>query len=318
MSEKALSIGTYQIHGSLYPILSEAWKRKKFFLDTAPNYRGGDAHQELYRALIKAKEEEVIKDLSDVRISTKVGFIPSAEKESLLSSGVIQEKDTYHSHNISECYIRYQLERTFKIFKIGILETIFLHNPEAQFNIKPKEEILSIIKNAFKYFESLVENKKIEGYGISTWTGFEGDDSSKNFSIKEFVSIAESIAGKEHHFKIVQLPVSMIKIDALRLDLKKEPEGPLHEAAKLNINVHVSSPLHGGQLPKILTKEIIELVGKNLTPAQAALLFARSHPAVTRVLTSPSTIQQLDESLSIEMLDDLSKEKFLSLVNMLL
>lgn len=81
------------------------------------------------------------------------------------------------------------------------------------------------------------------------------------------------------------------------IDSLKFNKGPLQDSLNLGIDVFVSSPLEGGQLMKLSSTAIFDKISSSATPAQICLLFASFHPAVKYVLTSPTTTQQLYDTL---------------------
>ena len=315
MSDKILSIGTYKIHNELYPILAASWKRGYRHVDTAPNYRLGNAHLELRQCLDTAMAEGIISSPSEINISTKVGFISSAHKDYLIAEGIVNEEETYQSHNLSTKYVEYEMEKTVYTFRDLTLDTVFLHNPESQLHIKSRDAVLNLIKGGFKCLEAYVHQGKIKGYGIATWSAFEKENELGYFTVQDFLNVAEEIGGRHHHFRAIQLPINLVHL--LPILEAGEKNGPLWEAPHNNLEVHVSSPLFGGEARKVISTELAKIIHPELSLAQAALLFARSHPSVSRLLTSPSTLSQLEETLFLENIEDLPLGRLLEVANLL-
>ncbi len=315
MSKKSLTIGTYQIHNDLYPILSESWKRGFHFVDTAPNYRAGNAHLELNQCIEAALSDGLIRSPKAITISTKVGFIPKTQKKFLIEKGIVNEQDTFQFHNLSNKYIRYEIDNIINSFRHTNLETIFLHNPETQLNIRNYDEVLTLVKCGFEILEECVQQGKIKSYGVATWSAFEKNNKGGYFKVHDFLEIAEKVGGSQHHFKVIQFPINLLKLSPLLEYLNES--GPLWEATNYNIDVHVSSPLFGGELFKKLPKEIANIIEPGASLSQAALLFSRSHPSVKRLLTSPSTLSQLNDTLFIEGMEDIPLDKLLEITQLL-
>lgn len=147
---KKLAIGTYTIHEDLKPILFEAWKNKVYMVDTAPNYREGKAQLEICASLNNAIDDQILKYKQQILISTKVGFISYKEKQKLEKDNVISTKHTYGHHNIEPNYVYYQTLENLNSLGIEKIDTLFLHNPEVQFNHKNKKEVNKLLHDSFE------------------------------------------------------------------------------------------------------------------------------------------------------------------------
>ncbi|MFF3326509.1 hypothetical protein [Streptomyces sp. NPDC002889] len=120
---------------------------------------------------------------------------------------------------------------------------------------------------------------RIGGYGVATWRGLD----TGAFSVVELLALAREAAGRgEHHLRAIQLPVSLVMARPIILTL--DGRGPLVQARASGLSAFVSSPLHGGELPGMVTAQLAHLIEPGLTPAQAALRVVASTPGVTRVL----------------------------------
>jgi len=101
--------------------------------------------------------------------------------------------------------------------------------------------------------------------------------------LQEVAEIAEKVGGKEHNFKYVQLPVSLIMPEAFAQKWQEWKEGDkvLNEnlfqiARRTRVNVITSSPLAQGQLALV---EPPKDVFKMSSTGAKHLQFARSIPA---------------------------------------
>ena len=53
-------------------------------------------------------------------------------------------------------------------------------------------------------------------YGTATWNGYRNDTAAKDYlSLAEIAAMAEKAGGKEHHFKVIQLPLNFGMSEAL-------------------------------------------------------------------------------------------------------
>ena len=114
------------------------------------------------------------------------------------------------------------------------------------------------------------------------------------------MAVARDVGGTTHHFRAVQLPVSLAMPEAARLPT--QPLGrklvPVLEAADaLGLGVVASAPLMQGRLAAGLPPEMHELFPTCSTDAQRALRFASSLPGVATVLAGMRTIEHVRENL---------------------
>jgi aryl-alcohol dehydrogenase-like predicted oxidoreductase len=124
------------------------------------------------------------------------------------------------------------------------------------------------------------------------------------------------IAGDGHHFRAIQLPISLVRAEPVAL-LMERGIGALAIARDLGIEVIASSPLHGGHIPRLLESEFVEMLGVGLTAAQASLRFVLSVPFVNHVLLSTRSKEHLVEALAVERLPPLSEEELLRILNLI-
>jgi aryl-alcohol dehydrogenase-like predicted oxidoreductase len=125
-------------------------------------------------------------------------------------------------------------------------------------------------------------------------------DQRQHLALAELVALARDIGGTTHHFRAIQLPVSLAMPEAARLPT--QPLGrklvPLLEAADaLGIGVVASAPLMQGKLTAGLPEEMHALFPGCSTDAQRALRFAASLPGVNAVLAGMRSQAHLDENL---------------------
>ncbi|WP_406206931.1 aldo/keto reductase [Kitasatospora sp. NBC_01560] len=239
------------------------------WIDTAPNYRGGSAHHDLAPAL---------RTHPDISVSTKVGFISRTAALEALAAGVITPAQAEEGHSLRPSYVRWQTERS--TVELGRHpEVVFLHNPE---RIGERNTVLAAISRAFEALEELVAAGLIGGYGVATWSGF----SAGTFTVNDLVDTAFRAAGSRHHLRAIQLPVSLVALDAAVEAL--DGLGPIGTAAAAGLDVFASSPLHGGDLPGMITRDLAELIRPGLEPPEAALHVVASTPGISRILLGTS------------------------------
>jgi len=122
----------------------------------------------------------------------------------------------------------------------------------------------------------------------------------QHLTLAELVAIARDVGGTTHHFRAVQLPVSLAMPEAARLPT--QPLGrklvPLLEAADaLGLGVVASAPLMQGRLSAGLPQAMTELFPTCTSDAQRALRFASSLPGVATVLAGMRSVEHVRENL---------------------
>ncbi|KDQ68179.1 aldo/keto reductase [Streptomyces sp. NTK 937] len=266
----ALALGTYRCR-DVSTAVSAAVAAGVEWIDTAPNYAQGVAETPLRPVLDRHPQ---------VGISTKVGFVPAADRQAAISAGVLPGGRSERDHCLSRPYIAWQLALSHA--RLGRApELVFAHNPEH--GTGSRDEVLQSLASAFEEMESMADAGTIRGYGVATWTGL----SSGLFTVSDLVSLAQRVGGPHHHFHAVQMPVSLVHLGPVAAAL--EGAGPLHQAREAGLDVFASAPLDGGALPGLMTPDLVRLIDPSATPVQAALLVVLSAPGMSRVLLSASS-----------------------------
>ncbi|WP_055524511.1 aldo/keto reductase [Streptomyces graminilatus] len=260
-----LALGTYHCR-DIPRAVGHATARGVVWIDAAPNYRAGHAHTLLVSALPQPRQ---------VRISTKTGFFVQEEGEAAVEAGILTPEEAAAGHSLTADFLRWQTSRSLDV--LGRADCVFVHNPEHATD--DRDELHALLRNAFTVLEEFTDADRIGGYGVATWSGLD----SGAFTVPEILTLAQEAAGSgDHHLRAVQLPVSLVMVQPISLAL--DGRGPLVHAHAAGLDTFVSSPLHGGELPGMVTRELAELIGPGLTTAQAALRVVASTPGVTRVL----------------------------------
>ncbi len=249
------------------------------WLDTAPNYAAGLAEQEASEALAR---------YSHVRVSTKVGFIPRLASRDAMAEGVLTVSEAESGHSLSPSYIRWQVTRSRRALG-RTPDLVFLHNPEH--NCSP-EQANERVYSAFAALEQACADGEIRAYGVATWSGF----SQGVFDIPTLLGAAFRAGGADHHLRAVQLPLSLVHLAPIAQAL--DGRGVLAAACASHLAVFASAPLHGGEVPGMFTRELLDLVAPGKSPAQAALTVVASAPGVRRVLLSTAKQEHWTEAVT--------------------
>nr|WP_123563446.1 aldo/keto reductase [Kitasatospora cineracea] len=261
-----LGLGTYRCHDVAEAAVRAA-SRGADWVDTAPNYGGGRAEAAL--ALVLAA-------YPDLRVSTKAGFVPPGAGRTGVRAGALSAGAAERGHCLAPDYIAWQVARSRRVLG-RIPDVVFLHNPEHDCQ---EDEIAGRLHSAFLALEEACNQRVINSYGVSTWRGF----SSGLFDVPALLELATKAGGPQHHLRAVQLPVSLIHLGAVAQAL--DGHGPLVDAPAAGLEVFASAPLHGGEIPGLVTRELTDLISPGSTPAQAALAVVASTTGVGRVLLS--------------------------------
>lgn len=283
-------------------------------LDSAINYRCQRSERALgtaLRALLSARAA----GRDEIVVSSKAGYIPldrvppptRRDYEALLKAqyfdpGVITpDQVVAGGHCIAPRYLADQVQRSRKNLGICTIDIYYLHNPEQQLDALARDAFATAVRAAFAQLEREVADGNIGCYGCATWNGFRAKPGEKShLSLAELVKIAEAVGGADHHFRVVQLPISLAMPEAVRVPT--QPVGnaivPLLQAAsELGVAVIASAPLMQGQLTHGLPAKLAEAFPDLTTDAQRAVAFVRSLPRVTSALVGMKDPAHLREQI---------------------
>ncbi|MER6528451.1 hypothetical protein [Streptomyces sp. NPDC001508] len=158
---------------------------------------------------------------------------------------------------------------------------MFVHNPEHAGLCRT--ELHPALREVFTVLEEFAAAGRVGGCGVATWSGFQHDA----FSVSELLGLAIEVAGSgEHHLRAVQQPVSLVMAGRSPLPSMAGAPRPGRAAGLITFG---SSPLHGGELPGLVTYGLAEFIRPGASPGTACLLVAASCPSLDVVLLSAGT-----------------------------
>ncbi len=316
----ALGLGTYlgecdDAEDARYAAtVSAALEKGVNLFDTAINYRCqrseraiGDSLRTMISSGAVTREEVVV--------CTKGGYIPlertpPATKEGyrgFLDSeyygpGVMEPADVVSGgHCLTPRYLDDQIERSRNNLGLAVIDIYYLHNPEQQLDVLPRDRFLTVMRDAFSELERQVDRGVIGSYGCATWNGFRSPPEAKNhLSLEVLVSVARDVAGSYHHFKVVQLPINLAMTEAVRNPTQcvGAERVPLLEAAsRMGISVVGSATLMQSQLTRSLPRQVRAAFPGFKTDARRAIAFSQSLPLATALVGMKSTVH-LQENLA--------------------
>jgi aryl-alcohol dehydrogenase-like predicted oxidoreductase len=283
-------------------------------IDTAINYRCQRSERAVGHAVVEAiAAGEVRRD--ELIVCTKGGYValdgePPGSREAyelwlereLFATGLVAPEELVRGgHAIAPRYLAHQLERSRANLGLQTIDIYYLHNPEEQLLAVDRATFRQRMRAAFALLEERALSGEIAGYGCATWLGFRvAPEHRQHLTLAELIALARDVGGTTHHFRAVQLPVSLAMPEAARLPT--QPLGrklvPLLEAADaLGVGVVASASLMQGRLTTGLPSAVCELFGGCTTDAQRALRFAASLPGVSVVLAGMRRREHLAENL---------------------
>jgi aryl-alcohol dehydrogenase-like predicted oxidoreductase len=295
-------------------------------LDSAINYRYQLSERALAIAMHQLFAQGVQRD--ELFVCSKNGFIsPDAERQQrgedfrewfrarYIDSGLIQPEDIIEGmHCMAPAYLDDQLNQSLANLGLETLDLMYLHNAaESQMPKVGRVEFMNRLRLAFEVYEKARQDGRIRYYGMATWNCFrvEPEESGEYLSLEDVVTLAETVGGKEHGFRFVQLPFNLAFTEALTLPaqpVRGEMLSLLEAAIALNIGVFTSVPLLQGQLlahPNKLPK----FDGME-TPAQECLQFVRSNPGVLAPLVGHKKPEHVAENLKVASVPPLMLAEF--------
>lgn len=249
-----ISFGTYRttfqnpIH---IEALNYALDKGVTSIDTSSNYMYGEVEVLIGQAL-------KTRDRKEFTITTKGGYIQGPNMQRVNEGWEVEDLVQYDQtcfHSISPMFLEDQIENSLKRLECEYIDLYLLHNPEYYLmanlkgdatdeDLQKHHEIMQQrVKKAFECLEEQVAKGKIKAYGISSNSFSKKENDYHFLEYKHLIEYAKEIAGEEHHFKVIQLPLNMYEKDGV----------PCAKWAYENgLEVHVNRPLNvfymGGML----------------------------------------------------------------------
>ena len=283
-------------------------------VDSAINYRCQRSERAVGRALRRATDSGIA-SRDEIVVCTKGGYVPldgrapagRAEYDEYLTReyfarGVMTPGDVVAGgHCLSPAFLANQLARSRENLGVAAVDVYYLHNPEQQLDVLDRETFNDRMRAAFELLEERVERREIGIFGCATWNGFRTPPGSRgHLSLAELFELAREAGGAGHHFRIVQLPISLLMTEAIRTPTQRLPDGRtvplLHAAAELGVSVVASASLLQAQLASGLPPQMHEAFPGLTTDAQRALAFVRGLPLAAALVGMRSTAH-IDENL---------------------
>lgn len=274
------------------------------FLDCAINYGPETAERIVGLVLQQLVSEEKIKR-SEIVICTKGGYLHqtfSEFAENYIDTGLCRPDDVCSEiHCIAPNFLRDQIKQSSENLQIETIDIYLLHNPEEQLAVLGWKKFIRRLQAAFEVLEEAVFRKQIKTFGISGAEGFRNNGAGFH-PLDKIIRAANEVGGRDHHFKVIELPVNIVKTEAL-FEETYEIHGlrcSLLEMARIfDIDVIASSSLNGFRLPPVLPAPLIESCQGLSGVVEPALQFSRSAPGVALALFGTGKVKHLKEALKV-------------------
>lgn len=293
-------------------------------IDTAANYRFQRSERSIGAALRRLTEEGTARR-DELIICTKGGYLPFNNQpprdvrryveETFVKTGVASFSDIVAgSHCMTPGYLENQINQSLENLGLNSIDVYYVHNPETQLQEVAREEFDDRLGRAFKLFERMRGEGKIEMYGAATWNGFRAQPSAReHLSLERMVEIARGVGGESHGFRFIQLPFNLAMPEALvtqNQSLNDMRVSVLEAAATLGVTVIASASILQGKVARNLPEEVREPLGSLATDAQTAIQFVRSTPGITTALVGMSRVSHVEENLQLARLAPVQPEAY--------
>jgi aryl-alcohol dehydrogenase-like predicted oxidoreductase len=217
-------------------------------------------------------------------------------------------------HCIAPSFLEDQLSRSLANFGLESLDCYYLHNIEEQLEETTPEEFERRVTAAFTFLEAAVARGTIGRYGVATWNGFRvPQESPAHLSLERLEALALAVGGKEHHFRVVQLPYNLGMLEALGTPSQGLQGGrvPLLEAAAhFGLMVVTSVPLLQTQVIAHVPAAFAPQMPGLTTQAQRAIQFVRSTPGVFAPLVGMRRVVHVHENGALAHVPPLTPAEF--------
>ena len=299
-------------------------------IDTAINYRAMRSEKSIGRALLRLVKDKII-SRDQIFISTKNGYItndgdyPNIDvmeyiHRMYIQTDVITADDISSGYNIiNPNYLAKCIDKSLLNMHVSSIDLVYIHNAfESWYQDVSREQFMEMLVKAFEVYEKYRAKNKIRYYGMATWTCFRVPPTSPEYlSLEQAVKSAESVGGKDHGFRFIQLPYNLAYSEALLLRNQsvgsEENLTILQAAEKLNIGIFTSIPLFQGRL---LRSQIPDYGGIT-DPIAKLVQIIRSSPSVIAPLIGQKKAEHVEENLKTANMPPLSEEEFKQAIRIL-
>ncbi len=224
-------------------------------------------------------------------------------RATFVDSGLVNADEIVDGHCMAPAYLRHQIAQSRANLQVECIDLYYLHNPEGQLAAVGPDLFQERLREAFATFEVAVAQGQIRAYGAATWNGLRARPGAPDYlALRQLVETARDVAGDQHHFRAIQLPVNFQMLEAAGLHNQPGQDGlaPLLQvAAEHDIAVIASASLLQSRVVGRLPERLRAMFPPDLTDAQRALQFVRSTPGLAAALAGMSHAAHVDENLAL-------------------
>ena len=282
-------------------------------IDTAVNYRFQHSERVVGKVIAdlvgagKIRREEIV-------VATKGGYItfdgemPPNPREwfenTYVKTGIVAPEDLVEgSHCMTPRWLDAMIDLSRANLGLETIDIYYLHNPESQLAAVSRDDFNARIRGAFELLERKVTERRIRWYGMATWNGYRVAPNDRSYlSLIEIVKIASEVGGKDHHFRVIQLPYNIAMAEAFTAKNQRLPDGTngstLAVADATGVAVCASASLLQGRLTRGMPAVLAEAFAGFDSDAQRALQFVRSTPGVDVALAGMSSAAHVTHNLA--------------------
>jgi aryl-alcohol dehydrogenase-like predicted oxidoreductase len=328
----SIGVGTYLGHWdeetdrSYSDAIARAVELGSNVIDTAANYRFQRSERSVGEALRRLTSTDFSRE--ELLVCTKGGYLPFDSRppagqagvreyveETFVKTGVAEPSDIVAgSHCMTPKYLAHQLAQSLRNMNLETVDVYYVHNPETQLQVVPREEFERRLRAAFEQLERERAEGRLRFYGAATWNGFRVQQGARgHHSLERMLQLAREVGGDAHGFRFVQLPFNLAMPEALVSENQPYAGSlvSLLEAAKaLGVTVVASASILQGKVAQDLPEHIREPLGSLATDAQTAIQFTRSTPGVTTALVGMSRRAHVEENLQLARVPTASPEDY--------
>jgi aryl-alcohol dehydrogenase-like predicted oxidoreductase len=274
-------------------------------IDTASNYGHQDAERLVGQVL------RLLHDRGDVRrdevmVCSKAGYLAGpaeATRRRMVDERMCAASDIVgDSHCLAPAFIRDQILQSRANLGLETVDVYFLHNVEEQLSEFPRKDAYRRIARAISTLEEAAVEGWIDCYGFATAEGFRRSGPGFHL-LDDLLGLALDVAGPDHHFRVVQVPINLLMTEAVFLQNQRvdgQPASLLDAAHWRGIDVIASAALGAGRklpVPPVLRR----VCPSSWTDAQISLQFVRSNASVCTALVGMTKVEHVEENLAIRL-----------------
>lgn len=286
-------------------------------VDTASNYRMQRSEKMVKKILEKLPSLGISRN--QIIISSKAGFIPESQlaeshegyiRSRYVEKGILKQNDIFQgSHSIAPKFLEEEIENSLENMGLSCIDVYYINNPELVHLAAGKEVFDQKIREAFAVLEKKVEEKKIRRYGIATWNGLRQKPGTKGLlNLKSLFAMAQEIAGENHHFKAVQLPLNLVMLEAIKSPNQEDEKTPLQMIEELGLSLTISSPLMQARVLS-LPERVFATMPKELSRSMKSLQFVLAEKMVSSAIVGMTADAHLHENIKTLQRPDWNEEE---------